>query len=832
MNHLGECLPFLSAARKHSSRLLLVCVALLFPLHANAVKNGLATTPPMGWNSWNHFGCIGLNETVIKQTAAKLVSSGMKDAGYLYVNLDDCWMAQSRDLNGNLVPDSSSFPSGMPALVSYVHNLGLKIGLYEDVGIATCQGRPGSFGHYQQDANTFASWGIDYIKMDWCNNTGLDPATQYTQFAQALSNSGGKIVFSICDWGTKQPWNWAPAIGNSWRTTPDISDNWLSMINILEATSAFAASAGPGAWNDPDMLEVGNGGMTNTEYQSHFAMWAMLAAPLISGNDLTNMSAATVATLTNGEVIAVDQDALGKQGILLSDNGSGLQVWSRQVSGGTIAALLNKSGAPAAISVNWSDLGLDSGQSATVRDLWAHADLGTYTNSFSAMVPSHGVIQVKIVPDGTALTQTVYEADAAGNTISGAAVIQQCPGSFGYSCLDGNDVGWIGGGTSNFVTINNVNVATSGTYNMTIYAMVSGTRVFYVSVNGGVAAQVSVTGTSFSVPSTSGILVQLNAGSNSIQFSNPNAYAPDLDHIVLSLAGAVTSGFNIAYPVQNVTISSPGQSGTASITLVQTGGFTGNISISCTLPAAMTGASCAPTTASLSGPSGAIASLTITTTSPSSASLRPVFPNGNAVAKSADSRSPHQTSHRTEEFYALLLPLPGLALLGFGFGAKGSWRNNLPLLMLFGILSVSSLPIAGCGGSTAVQGGGGSCLAAPSSPTGLSASSTTNSSTTLSWSAASAGSNCAVTGYSVYSRGNLVASTSDASYALTGLTPSTTYSFTVAANDSYGASVQSPALNITTAAAGVPTPSGSYPVTVTATSGGITREATLQVTVD
>jgi hypothetical protein len=221
VNYLKENSTLTQRTRKHRFCGLLVCVVLLFSLYAGAADKGLAATPPMGWNSWNHFGCSGLNETVIKQTAAAMVSSGMKAAGYRYVNLDDCWMAARRDLNGNLVPDPTRFPSGMLALASYIHSLGLRIGLYEDVGTATCQERPGSYGHYQQDADTFASWGIDYIKMDWCNNTGLDPKTQYTQFGHALASAKGNIVLSICDWGTKQPWTWAPKVGNTWRTTPD-----------------------------------------------------------------------------------------------------------------------------------------------------------------------------------------------------------------------------------------------------------------------------------------------------------------------------------------------------------------------------------------------------------------------------------------------------------------------------------------------------------------------------------------------------------------------------------------------------------------------------------
>lgn len=474
---------------------------LLLASFARASSNSLALTPPMGWNSWYHYGCDGLNETGIKNIADAMASSGMQAVGYQYVNLDDCWMAASRNANGDLVPDPAKFPSGMPALVSYIHNLGLKVGLYEDAGIETCSGRPGLFGHYQQDANTFASWNIDYIKVDWCNyildSQVLDPQTQYTLFSQALANSGGNVVFSICDWGRNIPWTWAPSVANLWRTTPDISDEWLSMVNNMEATSALAPFAAPGAWNDPDMLQVGNGGMTDLEYKTQFSMWAILAAPLIASNDLTTMSAASMATLTNAEVIAVDQDASGKQGVLLSDNGNGLQLWARNVAGGTIVALLNLSGAATVITANWGDIGLNPRETANVRDLWAHTDLGSFSNSFSAEVSSHEVVLIKIGADGSGKLQSLYEADASENTLAGTAVVQSCAsvaGEFGYSCLDGNDVGSIGNGAANFVTVNDVNVPSDGPFAMTVYGSVSGTRSYYVTVNGVSKGQISVTG--------------------------------------------------------------------------------------------------------------------------------------------------------------------------------------------------------------------------------------------------------------------------------------------------------------------------------------------------
>ncbi len=807
-------------------------VSNMFRWSWNVGYNGQALTPAMGWSSWNHYGCSGLNENVIEQQASAMASSGMKAAGYTYINLDDCWMASSRDASGNLVPDPTNFPSGMPALVSYVHNLGLKIGLYEDVGAQTCDdGRPGSYGHYQQDANTFAAWGIDYIKMDWCNNSGLDPQTQYTQFSQALTAANANVVYSISDWGTKQPWSWAPAIANSWRTTPDISDNWLSMINNLEATSALAAFAGPGAWNDPDMLEVGNGGMTDTEYQTHFAMWAMLAAPLIAGNDLTNMSAATLATLTNSEVIAIDQDIVGAPGILLSDNGSGLQVWSRQVADGIVVALLNKSAASAVMTANWSDLGVSPSVSVDVRDVWNHVDLGTYTNGISTVVASHGVALLKLEAPSTLTyqtiattpTQTVYESAAAANILSGGAVVEQCSYEWGYMCLDGNEAGYIGNGGT--ITLEDVNAPSAGMYNMTIYGMASGTRTYDVSVNGGAATPLTLTGTSFAIPSVTGTPVQLNAGNNFVELSNASAWAPDLDHLVFSAQATVAPDFYIASPIQNVTVSA-GKSATVSLTLVPVGGFSGTVSIACTLPAAMAGATCPSTTATLGGGNPATVSLTITTAATQSLLQNQLDKTRMAETASLHSKpapAPHPAS---EIFYAGVFPFSALTLLGAGVAFRYPGKKRLPFLLLFWIASVGILQIVACGGGGAASSNNNTptCSSVPGTPAGLTAASTTSSGTTLVWTAASAGSNCTVSSYSVYQNSKLIGTTSNPSYVVSGLSAATTYSFTVVAQDSFGVSASSAALSVTTGAA-------IYDVTVTATSGSITQNAGFQVTV-
>jgi alpha-galactosidase len=396
--------------RKKVSRLALVIAAVVAGsltgaswTHAGVAPralpaNQLALTPPMGWNSWNHFAC-NVSEQTIRETADAMVASGMRDAGYRYVVIDDCWQV-ARDSSGALVADPQRFPHGIKALADYVHDKGLLFGIYTDAGTNTCQGRPGTLGHEEQDARTFASWGVDYVKEDWCHAPHLDAPTQYAKFRDALTRAGRPIVLSICEWGSNQPWDWAPRVGNLWRTTDDIEDRWPSMLDNLDQSAQHATVAGPGRWNDPDMLEVGNGGMTDDEYRAHFSLWAIMAAPLIAGNDLRDMSAATRATLTNREVIAVDQDSLGAQGILVWESPPELQVWAKPMRDGSRAiALLNRSSAPARITAYFSRAGLKA-DSAVVRDLWAHEDVGRFSRQFAATVPAHGVILVRATPIG------------------------------------------------------------------------------------------------------------------------------------------------------------------------------------------------------------------------------------------------------------------------------------------------------------------------------------------------------------------------------------------------------------------------------------------------
>jgi alpha-galactosidase len=403
-----------------------VCAFLVTGSVAKAQTNeptqadGLALTPPMGWNSWNKFGC-NVSEDLIKSMADAVVSSGMKDAGYQYIVIDDCWQV-SRDKDGNIVADAQRFPSGIKALADYIHSKGLKFGIYSDAGTETCQGRPGGRGHEFQDALTYASWDADYLKYDWCHTGKQDAEASYETMGDALRASGRPIVFSLCEWGTHKPWLWAAEIGgNLWRTTGDIQDRWSGqkkwpngtccsngVTDIIDQEAGLYSYAGPGHWNDPDMLEVGNGGMSATEDRSHFSFWCLLAAPLITGNDLRNMTPETKEILTNREVIAVDQDPLGKQGrrVAFSITARGgivahTEVWSKELQDGNRAVILFNRGdgpGPMEISVTWNQIGYPDHLSAEVRDLWAHKDLGKFTGSFKASVPSHGVLMVTVKP--------------------------------------------------------------------------------------------------------------------------------------------------------------------------------------------------------------------------------------------------------------------------------------------------------------------------------------------------------------------------------------------------------------------------------------------------
>ncbi|MGH9528763.1 MAG: glycoside hydrolase family 27 protein [Terriglobales bacterium] len=360
--------------------------------------NGLARTPPMGWNSWNNFKSR-VDDAIVREIADAMVSSGMKNAGYQYINIDDTWEG-GRDAKGNILTNKK-FPD-MKALADYVHSKGLKLGIYSSPGPNTCAGYEGSYGHEQQDARTYAAWGIDYLKYDWCGARDLytDDEMQavYQKMGDALQASGRAIVYSLCQYGRDDVWQWGPDVGgNLWRTTGDIRDTWQSMSKNGFGQNDLARFARPGHWNDPDMLEVGNGGMSDTEYKTHMSLWSILAAPLLAGNDLRNMMPSIRDILTNRDVIAVDQDKKGEQGKQFWQSGD-QEIWVRDLSGGAKAiGLFNRADSDAQISISWADLGFGgSRDKLKVRDLWAHNDIDASGAKYSVTVPGHGVVFLRV----------------------------------------------------------------------------------------------------------------------------------------------------------------------------------------------------------------------------------------------------------------------------------------------------------------------------------------------------------------------------------------------------------------------------------------------------
>ncbi len=384
--------------------------------HTTAAQKfeGLAPVPPMGWNSWNAFQ-TGINEKLIMETADIMVSSGMKDAGYTCLVLDDGWMAMERDSLGNLVPDPQKFPHGLKAVVDYVHAKGLKFGMYNCAGTLTCAKYPGTRGYEYQDARNYAAWNIDYLKYDWCNTHGINAKEAYTTMSNALRKAGRPMIFSLCEWGVNKPWEWGTPVGQLWRTTEDIwqvfdsvhsHGTWdaLSVMRIADIQDSLRRYAGPDHWNDPDMLEVGNG-MSDTEDRTHFSLWAMMAAPLMAGNDIRKMTPATKAILTNKDVIAIDQDSLGIQGFKFTDKDS-LQIWFKPLQYGDWAVcFLNRGSHDATVNFNWKTTTvvdnvfhhtLKQDVHYTLYNVWTRKNEGTTKKPFNAVIKPHDIVMFRL----------------------------------------------------------------------------------------------------------------------------------------------------------------------------------------------------------------------------------------------------------------------------------------------------------------------------------------------------------------------------------------------------------------------------------------------------
>lgn len=400
---------------KIQTKLLLTVLFLLalYPLQAQKFQ-GLAKTPPMGWNSWNKFAC-DVSEKMIREEADAMAASGLKEAGYQYIVIDDCWQV-SRDSLGFIVPDPQRFPSGIKALADYVHSKGLKFGIYSCAGDKTCAGRPAGRGHEYQDALMYAKWGVDYLKYDWCNTGKMNAEEAYSTMRDALFAAGRPIVFSLCEWGNNKPWLWGAVVGHLWRTTGDIyncfdckknNGNWFAngVLQILDMQNGLRKFAGPDHWNDPDMLEVGNGMPTN-EDRAHFTMWCMLAAPLIAGNDLRTMSPETKAILANKEAISINQDTLGIQGFKFASKDS-VETWMKPLCGGKWAVcVLNRSKASRSVDLDWKSMSVTDSLSQRefntskeifkIKDIWQNKESGDTRKPLKAVIPAHDVLCLKL----------------------------------------------------------------------------------------------------------------------------------------------------------------------------------------------------------------------------------------------------------------------------------------------------------------------------------------------------------------------------------------------------------------------------------------------------
>ena len=385
----------------------LIACAVLATTAAKAEKfEGLALTPPMGWNTWNTFAC-DCNETLVKATADAMEANGMRDAGYVYIVIDDCWAKKERDENGNLVADPVKFPSGMKALGDYLHSKGFKFGMYGCAGKTTCGGYPGGRGHEFQDAKMYAAWGVDYFKYDWCDHGTANGPETYRIMSDALKAAGRPIVFSLCEWGQNQPWLWAEPVAQLWRTTGDIGPGYVASgknkwehgwKTLLDMNVGLEKYAGPGHWNDPDMLEVGNKGLTMAESRAHFSLWCMLAAPLIAGNDLRVMTPEVQAILTNKDVIAIDQDKAGHQGFRFRVD-KDKEIWAKELANKEWAVcVLNTGDAPAKLTLDMHDLTFLTEQYYDVTDVWTGKSAGNAMDPHTATVDSHDVMLFRLKP--------------------------------------------------------------------------------------------------------------------------------------------------------------------------------------------------------------------------------------------------------------------------------------------------------------------------------------------------------------------------------------------------------------------------------------------------
>lgn len=502
---------------------------------SHSTLSSTAPRPPMGWAGWNRYLC-DYDENTIREQADALVASGMRELGYRYVLIQEC-IAPRRNLEGSLFVDPVRFPHGLKALVDFIHERNLKAGVYTDVGPHTCFGPPyyqGSFDHEDIDAQTFASWGFDFIEMDYCDRPpGHTGREIYERMARAIQKTGRPMLLYICSWGNEQPWEWAQGTAGLWRTDQDISweknhVEWDRVVLNFESNAHRAVFGAPNSWNDPDMLEVGNEGLTDAEMKSHFAMWAISAAPLWASTDLAEMNEVTRSILTNAEVISVDQDALGAQATKVQEDEQGLEVWSKPLgtksSGEQAVLLLNLQDRAAKIQVRWRTLGLQAGSAA--RDLWTHRDLGSFPDGYEASVPSHGSVLLRVKGKFSWRQGATYEAEWPGNLRLGNTQLLECS-----VCNQGYAVRLLGGNSS--IEFQNIQVPATGEYLLRINYLNSGLGAtpIEVKVDSGETLKISL------LPRLVGwqsLPVQLSGGKHSIRIAYSGNGHADIDSIRIS----------------------------------------------------------------------------------------------------------------------------------------------------------------------------------------------------------------------------------------------------------------------------------------------------------
>ena len=507
------------------SAVLVICIQSALSQTTSSSSPGLAPTPPMGWASWNPYFC-DYNEETIRDQADALIATGMRDLGYKYVLIQEC-IAPGRDASGELIVDAGRFPHGMKHLVDYIHARGLKAGTYTDIGPYTCFQDPryqGSYGHENQDAKTFASWGMDFVEMDYCNRVPEHTGREvYERMAAAIQATGRPMLFYICSWGNESPWTWAQGKAQLWRTDADISSkkdqvDWTNVVQRFESNARHAVFSAPNSWNDPDMLEVGNRGLSLIEAQTHFSMWAISAAPLWSGNDLTHMTDPIRKIYTNPEVIAIDQDPLGAGVVKVEENAVGLEVWSKPLgsvaSGVNAVLMLNLTDRPAPVSVPWSDLDLSG--NVHIRDLYSHQDLRSQSTRYEAQIPAHGSVLLKVSGIYEWFKGAVYEAEWPGNIRSANAALLTCPACSQSYAISLNSPGKAA------LTFTHVVVPKAGTYQITLDYTDSPTNTdkLQLLVNSGQSKSVRINRVIFGSDS---IPISLKEGDNTVTVSNAGA---------------------------------------------------------------------------------------------------------------------------------------------------------------------------------------------------------------------------------------------------------------------------------------------------------------------